>query len=303
MSGSIVGGSMRGRMVGGSMRGSMVGGSMGGSMTNSITGGSMGGIMRGSMAGRCLLHLHQPCLLRHPTAPLLHSTPPQLQLLTPPQPDPNDKCGTYFSAPRGMNDPGPCLPPNSNCSSPLCMKDFAFDDLCSCLWSSSTSSRYFRSLFSNPTHPPPLVIEVPATVNPTTLLQPLSTPPPSQLPTVSFTRTPPPFLRTRPSCSCDYELEQMLPLAVQAVDERKNLYRANMLLYQARETHICNRRRLMTCQPDGTCGCAPGTARREYQYQGKDFRILSYYCYATQGNCDEEPANLIKQLKRGVELV
>ncbi|CAL8140422.1 unnamed protein product [Orchesella dallaii] len=105
----------------------------------------------------------------------------------------------------------------------------------------------------------------------------------------------------QPGCSCDYELEQMLPLAIQAVDERKNLYRANMLLYQARETHICNRRRLMTCQPDGTCGCAPGTARRVFQ--GKDIRISSYYCYATQGNCDDDPADFIKQFKRGEELV
>ncbi|CAL8138591.1 unnamed protein product [Orchesella dallaii] len=260
-------------------------------------------------------------------------------------PDPNDKCGTYWSTPRGLHDPSPCFPPNSGCANPLCMQDLSPDDLYSCLWSSEGSNQYDWSLFSNSTPPPPLVIEVPGNC------QPNNTPPAfinsTEIPTphcffhqnsTSFSKNatkcvcpkwdgscPDEELKycekdhllkianeqirkileisemVQPGCSCDYELEQMLPLAIQAVDERKNLYRANMLLYQARETHICNRRRLMTCQPDGTCGCAPGTAQREYQ--GKDIIIRSYYCYATQGNCDDDPANLIKQFKRGVELV
>ncbi|CAL8140411.1 unnamed protein product [Orchesella dallaii] len=105
----------------------------------------------------------------------------------------------------------------------------------------------------------------------------------------------------QPGCPCDYELEQKLPLAIQAVKQKRNLYRANMLLFQAKEKHICNRRRLMTCQPDGKCGCAPGTSRREYQ--GEDIKIFSYYCYAVQGHCDEDPVNVIEQFKPAMELV
>ncbi|CAL8140458.1 unnamed protein product [Orchesella dallaii] len=41
--------------------------------------------------------------------------------------------------------------------------------------------------------------------------------------------------------------------------------------------------------------------RLEGSYQWKDFIILSYYCFATQGNCDDDPANVIKEFRCGVD--